>query len=104
MSRPPRDAEKDHLASHRSVRAAVLMPVSCALQVTINLVIYSYPLAGVWQTLTCFLAAFLVFNYHGIPPSAIPFSAGTYWQTGAPDYYGWNDQVSSQALGASSVF
>ena len=59
MSRPPRNARTDHL-------------------VTLKTVTYWYFMAGAWETLTCYLAYFLVFNHAGVPPHALPFS-DDYW-------------------------
>jgi len=65
MTRPPRDSQRDRLASWR-------------------LLSYSYAQAGIIETLTGFLAFLLVFAHYGIPLSYLPFSA-QYWVAGAPD-------------------
>lgn len=54
MNRPPRNAATDHL-------------------VTMKTVTYWYLMAGAWETLTCFLAFFLVFNSWGVGPSHLSF-------------------------------
>jgi sodium/potassium-transporting ATPase subunit alpha len=66
MSRPPRNAQRDHL-------------------VTAKTVTYWYLMAGAWETLTCFLAFFLVFDHYGVSPHNLPFSDSSWNNTGGND-------------------
>jgi sodium/potassium-transporting ATPase subunit alpha len=55
MSRPPRNARTDHLVTGRTL-------------------FYWYLMAGAWETLTCLLNYFLIFNHFGIRPGDFPFT------------------------------
>jgi len=61
MARPPRNAKTERLVSLRMI-------LFCFFQ------------AGAIESLVGFLAFFLVFNYYGIPPSALVNSANDYFQ------------------------
>ena len=66
MDRPPRDMKNERLVDRR-------------------LIIYSYAIIGVLETLVCLLAFFTVFSYYGIPGSVVYNSSPPYFQGGAPD-------------------
>jgi hypothetical protein len=41
--------------------------------------IYSYLIAGVFVTMGCILAYFLVYTNNGVPVHTMPFTSATYW-------------------------
>jgi hypothetical protein len=61
MIRPPRDAKKDRL-------------------VTAPLMVYSYFFAGVFITMACILAYFLVYTRNGVPAYRMPFTAADFFK------------------------
>jgi len=65
MKRPPRNVKVERLSSWR-------------------LLSYAYPQMGAIEVLVGYLGYLLVYKYHGIPVSYLPFSS-QYWQTGAPN-------------------
>src|SRR6185437_10140152 len=66
MARPPRNAKTDHL-------------------VTVKTVTYWYLMAGAWETLTCYLAFFLVFSHYGVAPHDLPWSDSNHHFDGNAD-------------------
>ena len=67
MQRPPRNLKKDRLISSA-------------------LLFYAYGVAGMAIIFTSMFAYFWVYVYHGIPVSALAWTAQTYFQDGAPDF------------------
>lgn len=67
MKRPPRNIKVDRLVSKA-------------------LLGYSYLIAGVIETLACFLGFFIVFITENIPISSLPFTYETYWKETSPDF------------------
>ena len=67
MARPPRDVKKDKMASPQ-------------------ILLYSYVLVGIAETLVCFFGFLLVFIQAGIPVNTLPETYNVYWMLGAPDF------------------
>lgn len=91
MDRPPRDMKKDRLVNR-------------------PMLIYSYAVVGVLESIICFVAYLFVFVDNGVNLADLPFSSGDHWKDDANllfsggNMFNADDQVRIVEVGTAKVF